>query len=142
MITKLQDDAPDARRQRWLLGTAGVLGLLLLYVWWPGFRQYPAVTSKESLQLMQLLYTAGNTQDPVRLAKVEQGIARLTRDQKLSPPEQAVFRKVVAMAKAGDWKAAEQASFRFAQDQVGVGHPAPPDHHHHPKHPATARAKR
>jgi hypothetical protein len=37
----------------------------------------------------------------------------------------------IARAKAGDWKTAEQASFRFAEDQVGVGHPADAHHDHH-----------
>lgn len=84
------------------------------------------------MYLMKLLYTACNTKDPARLAKVEQGVEKATRSGKLSPPEQEAFAKILGMAKKGDWQDAEKAAFKFAQDQVGRGHPAPKtDGHDH-----------
>lgn len=139
MITNPVEDTPAPRRP-WLFGTAGLLALGCLVVWWPGCRQYPAVTTPDSLRLMKLLYAACNTQDPRRLGQVEVGVASLTRAGRLAPPETAAFGKIIGLARAGDWKAAEQASFRFAQDQVGVGHPAPTDHDH--KHRPKAQTKR
>ena len=130
MNTDYADEAPDRRRLWRLVGAAGVLAVPLLVVWWPGCRQYPAVTSQESLYLMKLLYTACNTRDPVRLAKVERGVEKATRAGQLTPPEQAAFTKVLDMARAGDWPDAEKAAFKFAQDQVGVGHPNPDGHGH------------
>lgn len=139
------DDDGDPRRVRWLGGLAALLLVPLVVIWWPGCRQYPPVTSRESLTLMQLLYTACNTKDPVRLAKVEQGMEKLTRDGKLSADERAGFERIVATAKGGDWPRAEAAAFKFAQDQVGVGHPDPHAHaddgHDHAKH-AKPKARR
>jgi hypothetical protein len=134
--SKRNDEAPDPRRLRRLVGMAGVLAIPLLVVWWPGCRQYPAVSSQESLYLMKLLYAACNTKDTARLAKVEQGVAKATHEGKLSPPEQEAFAKITGMAKKGEWQIAERAAFRFAQDQVGQGHPAPTtvDHRHDHDH--------
>ncbi len=115
----------DSRRARWLGALAAGLFVPLALVWWPGCRQYSPVTSRESLGLMQLLYTACNTKDPVRLAKVESGLEKLAREGKMAPEERRGFDRILAMAKANDWAAAEAAAFKFAQDQVGVGHPDP-----------------
>ena len=115
------DDTPDRRRIWWLSGAAGLLAVPLLVLWWPGCRQYPPVTSKESLGLIKLLYTACNTKDPARLAKVEQGMDKAISQGKMTPPEQAAFHQIIGLAKAGDWKRAEKAAFKFAQDQVGQG---------------------
>jgi hypothetical protein len=134
--TKSHDEPSDRRRLRLLLGLAAVLAIAMAIVWWPRFRQYPAVTSRESLQLMKLLYAACNTRDQARLARVEAGLQRLTEEGKITPAETESFRSIIALTKMGDWKAAQQASLRFAEDQVGVGHPAEPDdgaHDHAPR---------
>lgn len=127
----LEDRALLVRR-RWLLGTLAVLAGACAVVWWPGCREYPTVTSRESLTLMKLLYTAANTRDSSRLAKVEVGVEKAAREGRLSAAEEEAFRKIVTMARAGDWEGAERASFRFAQDQVGQGFPAEREHHHGP----------
>lgn len=118
----------SSRSLRWLLGIAGVLGVLLLVVWWPGCRQYPPVTSREALKLLQLLNSACNTKDPQRLALAEQQFATLKQQGKMAEREQASFAKIIGLAKAGDWEAAEKAALKMAQDQVGVGHPDPDSH--------------
>lgn len=115
------DDLPDRRRLWRMVGAAGVLAIPLAVIWWPGCREYPAVTSRESLSLMKLLYAACNTKDQARLAKVEQGVEKETRAGKLSPAEREAFAAIVGMARAGDWERAEAAAFKFAQDQVGQG---------------------
>lgn len=136
------DDEPNRSRLRWLSGAAVLLSVPLLIVWWPGCRQYPPVTSRESLTLVRLLNTACNTKDPQRLADAERRLADLDRQGKMSPEEKAGFEKIVGMAKAGKWEDAEAAAFKMAQDQVGVGHPDPDHHddHDHHKHPP-AKAK-
>lgn len=123
-----------------LWGVLTALAVAAVVVWWPGCRQYPPVTSKESLGLMKLLYAACNTRDEARLGKVEQGVEKLTRDGKMTPGERAGFAHVIGKARAGDWAAAEDAAFKFAQDQVGVGHPDPDPHDHPP--PPKGKAKR
>ncbi len=67
---------------------------------------------------MRLLYTACNTQDNKRLSRVEQEFEQAKRQGKLSSAEQDAFQAILDLAKAGEWKRAEQASFRFSQDQV------------------------
>lgn len=137
MLSNHDDDAPDRRRLWRLVGVAGFLAVPLAIIWWPGCREYPAVSSEESLYLMKLLYTACNTKDPVQLARVEEGVQKATREGKLSPPEQEAFAKIIGMAREGEWEDAQQAAFKFAQDQVGQGHPAPKtgggDHKHRHK---------
>ncbi len=119
------DDEPARSQLRPLIGVLVLLAIGVAVVWWPGCRQYPPVTSRESLTLLRLLNTACNTQDPVRLAEAERQLDDLIRREKLTPDERAAFEKIVAMAKAGDWKDAEAAAFKMAEDQVGIGHPDP-----------------
>ncbi|MCE9532003.1 MAG: hypothetical protein K8T89_12890 [Planctomycetes bacterium] len=115
------DDAPDRRRLYRMLGLAGLLAVPLVIIWWPGCRQYPPVSSRESLSLMKLLYAACNTRDEKRLANVENGVENLTREGKMTPEERAGFERIIKMARAGKWEDAEKAAFKFAQDQVGQG---------------------
>ena len=131
MIINLKDQTPKvSRRTIWLTLTALTLAIPLAIIWWPGWRQYPAVTSPESLQTMKLLYAACNTKDSARLKQVEARVEKLIREDKMSAPEHKAFAKILALANAGDWGRAEKAAFKFAQDQVGVGHPASNAHHH------------
>lgn len=112
------------------LAVAGLLFVVAL----AGCRRYPAVTSRESLSLMKLLYTACNTRDEKRLAEVEKGVEKASREGKLSPAEREAFAEIIGRAKQGEWQRAEKAAFRFAQDQVGQGHPAPKDDGHRHEH--------
>jgi hypothetical protein len=115
------DDGPERSGLRRLVGILLLLTIPLVVVWWPGCRQYPPVSSQESLGLMKLLYSACNTKDAARLAKVEQGVETAAAEGKLSDGERKAFEKVIGMAKSGDWKTAENEAFKFAQDQMGQG---------------------
>lgn len=112
---------PESSRTRKLLGAAAALALVVTLLWWPGCRQYPPVSSRENLDLIKLVYTACNTKNPQRLAMVEAKIDNAARSGEMSPQEEAGFRKIVALARGGDWQAAEAAALRFAQDQIGQG---------------------
>ncbi|MBM4073549.1 MAG: hypothetical protein FJ271_32200 [Planctomycetes bacterium] len=112
-------DEPESRsRFKWLLVTLATLAVAVTVVWWPGCKQYPEVTSAESLSLMKLLYNACNTRDLDKLSRVEQGIDRLASEGKMSAGEQDAFRAIIAIAKQGDWQRAQERSLRFARDQV------------------------
>lgn len=106
---------------RKLIGIAAVCALAVFFVWFPGCRQYPPVSSKESLDLIKLVYTACNTKSAKRLDVAQKRIDAASRDGKLSPEEEAGFRKILGIAAAGDWRSAEAAAYRFAQDQLGQG---------------------
>jgi len=103
----------------------GLLSIPLTIIWWPGCRQYPAISSKESLKLMKMPHTACNTRDKKRLTEVERRLVELAQEGKLTPQEKASYDQITAMARAGGWRRAEKSAFRFAQDQVGLGHPRP-----------------
>jgi hypothetical protein len=112
------DQLPNRQRLWQLVGVAGLLTIAVLFVWWPGCRKYPTATSKESMALIKLLYSACNTKDLARLAKVEQDLEKATQEGKISPAEQVSFAQIIRLAKQGDWENAEKAAYRFAQDQV------------------------
>lgn len=108
----------------WAVGLVGFVGIALGILAWSGCRQYPTVSSRESMNLVKSLYTACNTRDSERLSKVEQKLDMLVREDKVTPAEQAAFRRIISLAQAGDWASAERAAHRFAQDQIGRGHAA------------------
>jgi len=125
------DNKPSNSRLRWLLITVAVLVVPVVIIWWPGCREYPPVSSKESLMLTKLLYSACNTRDEKRLAEVEQRAEKLHAEGKMTPAEKEAFDSIIATAKKGDWEDAEKAAFKFSEDQVGVGHPNPEEKHDH-----------
>ncbi len=87
-------------------------------IWFANRKQYPEVTSPESLTLVRALYTACSSENPARLVKVEKLLDECCRDSKVSPDEEQAFRAIIAEAKADRWEEARAASYRFAQDQV------------------------
>lgn len=111
----------NASRTWWLLGGLFVLSTLVLLVWWPSFRSYPAATSPQSMYLMKLLYTACNLEDEQRLAKVEREVQQAANQNQMSSAEQQAFERIVGLAQAGNWNDAQQAALKFSQDQVGRG---------------------
>lgn len=123
-------DGPDRSRLRRLLGVMALLAVPLAVIWWPGCRQYPPVSSKESLTLLKLLYAACNTRDGKRLDEVERRLSDLGRQGKVTAEEKAGYDRIIGLARSGSWERAEAAAFKFAQDQVGVGHPSPDGHAH------------
>jgi hypothetical protein len=142
VTTSNEERSPNRGRLRALAGAVLLLAVPLTVVWWPGCREYSPVTSRESLRLVQLLNSACNTKDPKRLAEAERRLAELNRHGKLSPGEKTGFEKIVGLAKAGSWADAEAAAFKMAQDQVGVGHPAPSEPAHKPAQAAAGKPPR
>lgn len=130
-INRDEVDAPDRRRLFWLGGAAGVLLIPLLVIWWPGCRQYPPVSSRESLKLLQLLNTACNTRDQARLAQVEKRLSELEQQGKLTAQEKAGYVRIIGEARAGKWEDAEKAAFKMAEDQLGQGN-GEPEHYERP----------
>lgn len=124
----------DGNRIFALSGLAGLLGIVALVVWWPGCRQYPAVTSPEGLQLIKLVYAACNTQEPARLQMAEERLAKGIQSGQISPREEQAFRTIIDLAKRQEWKQAEAAAFKFAQDQVGQGAATIQASHDHGEH--------
>jgi hypothetical protein len=112
----------------WKWGALALLAIALLVIWRPGCRYYPPVTSPEGMQLVKLLYAACNTRDQARLSMAEKQFADLVGQEKVTPREKTAFESIISLAKAGKWEEAERASFRFAEDQIGRGHPSKERH--------------
>lgn len=83
-----------------------------------GCRSYPEVTSAESQEFIKQVYTACNTQNVERLTRCSERLRELTTDQKVSPSEAVAFERIIKLAQAGDWPAAQQHALEFAQRQV------------------------
>ncbi len=101
------------------LGTQALLGLILLVAMSGlGCREYPPVTTRESQDLIKLVYTASNTRSEPRLAECERRLNLLIEEKKISDIEKAAFQKIIQQAKQGDWQAAQDEALQFARDQV------------------------
>ena len=98
---------------RWTLLVPLVLISLL-----SGCREHPAVTSRESLDLIKQVYTACNTRNSQRLEKCRQAYAELVEKGMLSEAERASFTRILDTAASGDWETAQASSLQFARDQV------------------------
>jgi hypothetical protein len=107
------------RAPRWLLtGLAGVLFLAVVVVWWPGCREYPLVTSSQSMDLIKLLHVGCNMKDIVLVKTVESRLQTLEGNGGVSPRERKAFDKIVGLAHSSLWSEAERAALQFARDQV------------------------
>ena len=95
---------------------AGLICLMLLAI--SGCREHPRVTSRESLDLIKQVYTACNTRNPERLNKCKVALDELVSNGEISEAEQQSFEKILKLAEAGEWQAAQSESLQFARDQV------------------------
>lgn len=93
-------------------------GLLLFLMLAAGCQRYPGVTSKDGLVLIKALYTACSSQSPQRLAKVEAAAAKALAEGRISAQEHEKLAEIIAKARGGNWDAAADASWAFAQAQV------------------------
>jgi hypothetical protein len=102
----------------------GVVIILLVIVWRPGCRTYPAVSSREGMQLIKRLCTVCNSRDPAKLAVLEKDLGELAKSGKITESEKSTFDAIIAMGRAGKWEKAEKAALQLADDQVGNRPPA------------------
>jgi hypothetical protein len=83
-----------------------------------GCGSYPEVTSAESLELIRIVYTATNTQNPTRLAAARARYEELDKQHALSEQESARFDAILDLADAGQWEQASAMAMDYAQAQV------------------------
>lgn len=108
------------RAPRWLLtGLAGVLLVAVVVVWWPGCREYPVATSRESMELIKLLFVGCNMKDPARIQLVESRLEALKHEGGVTSGERKAYDRIIALTRASQWSEAERAALQFARDQVG-----------------------
>lgn len=79
---------------------------------------YPRVSSRESLELLLALRTACSTQNQERLRKVEEALEQAQKESKVSEAEADALRRIIALARQGDWHKAERACRAFQKAQL------------------------
>ena len=103
---------PIERTGKW----AAVLALLAVAAL--GCREYPTVSSRQSLELIKQLYTACNTRNSARLEACRQKVEHLAKEGSVTPSEEKAFKRILELAGQGDWDTAQSESLQYARDQV------------------------
>jgi hypothetical protein len=100
-----------------MLGLSVVVITLLIAWMWSG-KSYPEASSSEGLQLIKALYTACSSKSDERLARVEERLAAIGSQGKLTEEERIAFSSIISDARTGNWGRAATDCYQFAQDQV------------------------
>ncbi|MBX3423245.1 MAG: hypothetical protein KF752_16935 [Pirellulaceae bacterium] len=102
-------------RQKALMGLVTCLTVSLCLI---GCGRQPLVQSPEALSLISQVYTACNTRNEKRIAICQTELDELIAVNKLSDVEQQAFRRILELARNGQWESAEKQALDFANDQV------------------------
>lgn len=99
-----------------------VLGLYWIVQWW----QYPPAVEFDNLKYIQLLRTAVSSKRSDWVEKVEGVVHHRFDSGQLTERERVYFDKVIALADAKQWDAANRACFQFEEAQLNRRRPLPP----------------
>ena len=97
------------------MAAAGVLVLFGIWAWWGRTPQIGA--DKESVKVVDALYTAVTSHNTSRLAQCEERLHTLRDEGKLPPPAAKYLEGLIATARKGDWKGATHKLFDFMKGQ-------------------------
>lgn len=98
------------------IGAAGAVLLLVgIWAWWSRTPQIGG--DKESVKVVDALYTAVTSRSSTRLAQCEERLHTLTDEGKFPRPAAKYLDGLIATARAGDWKAATHKLFNFIRAQ-------------------------
>jgi hypothetical protein len=93
-------------------------GLLLFGTWYAGWGRTPQVGGdKESIKIMDALYTAVTSRNPTRLAQCEERLHTLRDEGKLPRRAADYLDGLIGTARGGDWKGATHKLFDFMRAQ-------------------------
>jgi hypothetical protein len=90
-----------------------VVGLILFLFYW----LQPPVVALTNIRYIQSLRTAVSSQRLDYVNKVDDALKLLKDKGELSEPEWEHFQLIIAKARAGDWKAADQACLKWEKAQ-------------------------
>jgi len=113
---------PAKHPERRLRAAAAVSALALLAVAYGCGTRAPQVEFG-NLRHSAALRTAANTRSPERLERAVGVIEQERAAGRIGPEEYAAYAEIVAVARAGDWEAAERAAMRFRRDQTRADEP-------------------
>jgi hypothetical protein len=101
-----------------VIAAAGI-GLLLFGSWffvWGG-RPPQIGSDKESLRVVEALYTAVSSHDTKRLSNCEEQLHKLRDEGKLPAPTADYLDGLISTARGGNWKGATHKMFDFMRGQ-------------------------
>jgi hypothetical protein len=99
------------------IGTAGA-GLLLFGIWYAAWGRPPQVGGdKESIKVVDALYTAVTSHNPTRLAQCEERLHTLRDEGKMPRRTADYLDGLIATARGGDWQRATHKLFDFMRAQ-------------------------
>jgi hypothetical protein len=99
------------------IGTSGAC-LLLIGIWYAWWGRPPQVgADRESMKVVDALYTAVSSHNPTRLADCEQRLHTLRDDGKLPRAAADYLDGLIATARTGDWQKATHTLFNFMKAQ-------------------------
>lgn len=98
---------------------SAILILLLALFALSGCNSYPAVKSRDGRQLIKRLYVACNSKSEARLSSVAEDLSKFSEAGTISASERQAFNSIIALAKEGNWEAAEKSALQLAEGQVG-----------------------
>ena len=100
----------------------GAAGLLLLGFWYVGWGRPPQVGGdKQSLKVVEALYTAVGSRNTSRLTRCEEQLHALRDQGKLPRPAADYLDGLISTARKGNWKRATHKIFDFMRAQRRTG---------------------
>jgi hypothetical protein len=119
--TGVEEMADEKDMRKAALAAAGG-GLLLFVLWYIGWSRPPQVGgNKESLKVVEALYTAVSSHNLERLAQCEEQLRTLRDDGKLPRPPADYLDGLIRTARGGNWRGATRKIFDFMRAQRREG---------------------
>lgn len=106
----------ESRRNLVIVGGAGLLlfAAVTLVRWWTR----PPAVEFDNLKYIQLLTTAVSARNEDWLAKVTEAVDKRFAEGQMADAEHRHFQRIIDVARAGDWEAADKQCFAFAEAQL------------------------
>jgi hypothetical protein len=92
-------------------------GLLLFGIWFAWGRTPQIGGDKESVKVVDALYTAVTSRNKTRLAQCEERLHTLRDEGKLPRPAAKYLEGLIGTARGGDWKGATHKLYDFMRAQ-------------------------
>jgi hypothetical protein len=102
-----------------LVFLTALVGAVLWWMW-----SIPAVVHYDNLKYVQLLRTACSSQRMDQIEGVERAIQQRKDSGNMTDREWEEFVKILALARSGQWRNADQATLRLEQAQLNRHRPA------------------
>jgi hypothetical protein len=90
----------------------------LVYIWMPRGRVYPQLSERAQVEWVKRLYVICSQRDSTGLRELTAKVEEQKAAGKLPEEHFQGFARVIRLAEAEKWAAAQKAALRFAEDQL------------------------